>query len=164
MQVSSPHGPKLDYCRVELMLRYSDRGLSKRHGELIGLTTYLGLHAITSDSTYIPTASSEAQRILMANVFKIDKVTASFCGRPPLLSRRYVRTPLPLDLSDDILLSDAGTIAKATFSLDENGWNTDGRIHSTTILRARALLAEIKGTILEISLSLPGSSSVEDLL
>ena len=100
----------------------------------------------------------------MAQIFKLDKVAACFSGRPPLLNRKYVSTPLPFDLKDDVLLSDAETISNAVNSLNKHGWNTDGKIYSTTILRARALLARVKEEIMEIALGNSEFSSIETLL
>lgn len=75
------------------------------------MATYLGIHAQPSSSPYTATAACEAQRRLISKVFVIDKVAASFSGRPPLLSRKYMLTPLPLDLSDETLLADSATLA-----------------------------------------------------
>ena len=69
-----------------------------------------------------------------------------------MLSRRYSSTPLPLDLSDEALLSGQPIPPNAAALLDADGWNTTGQIYSTTILRARTMFAFIRDEILEIAL------------
>lgn len=133
-------------------------------GENIAIATYLGIHAIPHDAGYVPTASSEAQRRLVSQVFVIDKVAAAFSGRPPLLSRKYMVTPLPLDLSDEALMADADTLAKEARALDENGWNQKNECHSATIVRARRLLMTVKDKIMEMALGSANSASAEVLL
>jgi hypothetical protein len=136
----------------------------KLHGQQVALVTYLGMHTIQQGTSYIPTVASEARRRLVSQIFVIDKVVASFNGRPPLLSRKYMLTPPPLDLSDEVLLSDQETIAKAVEALDENGWNRDGKCYATTIVRARRMLAIVKDEVMEVSLGDPTCTSTEALL
>lgn len=126
--------------------------------------TFLGVHAGDDRKGRTVSLSSEMKRRSCAKIFIIDKVVASFTGRPPLLSRRYVSTPLPLDLSDDILFEDKATIRRAVQALDENGWNTDNLLHGTTILRARQMMAFVRDEIFEIALSKDQEPSVDVLL
>lgn len=100
----------------------------------------------------------------MSQVFVIDKVAAAFSGRPPLLSSKYMVTPLPLDLSDEALMADADTLAKEYQALDENGWNKRNECCSATIVRARRLLMTVKDKIMEMALGCPMSTSTEALL
>lgn len=140
-------------------------GFWRHMGDVIATATYLGLHAYSSDeSSYVPTASSEAKRRLVSQIFMIDKVAASFCGRPPLLSRKYMHTPLPLDLSDEVLLGDAESIARAVEKLDAQGWSQDGKFYSTTVLRARVLLMSVKDEVMEIALGNVMHTSIDVLL
>jgi hypothetical protein len=123
----------------------------------------LGLHrAKVYPSDEVPSIAAEARKRVFAAVFRMDKGVATFTGRPPLFSRRYT-TPqsLPLDVSDEALLAGGEILASAIASLDENGFNTDGKIYSPTILRARTLLALVRDEILEIAL---GSNEPDDIL
>lgn len=133
-------------------------------GENIATATYLGIHAIPYDANYVASASSEAQRRLVSQVFVIDKVAAAFSGRPPLLSRKYMTTPLPLDLSDEALMADADTLAREVEALDENGWSQRNDCHSATIVRARRLLMTVKDKIMEMALGSSTSATTEALL
>ena len=113
----------------------------------------LGLHrAKIFPSDEVPSAASEARKRVFAAVFKMDKGVATYTGRPPLFSRRYI-TPqsLPYDLSDEEVLAGGEVLAGAIASL-ENGFNTKGNVYPTTLLRARALLAIIRDQTLEIAL------------
>lgn len=136
----------------------------RQHGENVALVTYLGLHALHNDTPYIPTVASEVRRRLVSQVFVIDKVAASFSGRPPLLSRKYMLAPHPLDLSDEELMSDPETLAKAVEALDENGWSRKSDYYSTTIVRARVKLARVKDQIMEVALGNPEYTSIDALL
>lgn len=136
----------------------------RRHGENIALLTYLGLHALHDDKPYVPTAAKEVRRRLVSQLFVIDKVAASFSGRPPLLSRKYMLTPLPLDLSDETLMSDPETISKAVEALDEHGWNRKGERYASTIVRARTKLARVKDEVMEVALGNPAYTSIDALL
>jgi hypothetical protein len=123
----------------------------------------LALHrAKVYPSDEVPSIAAEARKRVFAAVFRMDKGVATFTGRPPLFSRRYT-TPqsLPLDVSDEALLAGGETLARAIASLDENGFNTDGKIYSPTILRARTLLALVRDEILEIAL---GFNEPDDIL
>ncbi|KAK1656023.1 fungal-specific transcription factor domain-containing protein [Colletotrichum phormii] len=137
------------------------------HAETVALSTFLGFHdevAAAPGVGYKPTVCSEIKRKLFCYIFYVDKVLASFAGRPPLISRRYARTPPPLDLKDDHLLSDEATLARHVAALDENGWNTEGGLYSATIVRSRVMLAHIRDEIFEIALGQGSVTLVETLL
>ncbi|PTB63102.1 fungal-specific transcription factor domain-containing protein [Trichoderma citrinoviride] len=130
----------------------------RTHGDLMAMTTYLGLHVSPNADPMDCTITTQVKRQLFAAIFAHDKVTATFTGRPPFLSRRFSSTPLPLDLSDDMLLLSSGGSSSNQLAdyrdcrVDDNGWSTDGRIYVTTTLRARAMLAYVRDEILEIAL------------
>lgn len=117
------------------------------------MTTALGMHRDADQNPKMATISSEMRRRIYAAVFNIDKVIATFTGRPPMLSHHYSSTPLPLDLSDEQLLSDREELFRIVGRLDANGWNTDSQIYSTTILRARTSFSMIRSEVLDMALS-----------
>lgn len=88
---------------------------------------------------------------IFATIFVCDKLDATFTGRPPLIGRRFVSTPMPLDIRDEELMGDEKTISKALDSLDPQGWNTGGFIFPVTVLRARYLIALIRDEIIEVA-------------
>ncbi|MBE3049344.1 fungal specific transcription factor domain-containing protein, partial [Candidatus Bathyarchaeota archaeon] len=93
----------------------------KSHSDTVSLLTFLGLHAETNPPDYEPTLASEFRRSLYAWVYCLDMAIVSFTGRPPLLSSAYASTPLPLDLSHEVLLSDKDSRAEAVRGLDGDG-------------------------------------------
>jgi hypothetical protein len=124
----------------------------RQHGDLASMTTAVGLHRDTDSIPKTVSIASEMRRRIYAAVFNIDKVIATLMGRPPFLSRRHSSTPLPLDLSDEYLLAGEPHLSNAVSSLDATGWNTEGQIYSTMILRARTMFAYICGDILVLAL------------
>lgn len=99
------------------------------------------------------TAYSQYQSCLSASMYFLDKNESLFFGTPPQLPRHYCHCPIPLDLAEEDVYGGAERLASAVARLDANGWNTDGRIYTTTWLRALCLLSPIKGGILKMSLS-----------
>lgn len=152
------------WCPYHLLICFAGPGFWRCQGECIALLTYLGLHADAGDEPYEPTASAEARRRLVSQIFNIDKVSASFAGRPPLLSRRYLLTPLPLDLDDEDLMGDKEKLSRAVANLDSNGWGQEGKLYSTTILRARFHLCRNKDEIMELALGHRSLITVDKLL
>lgn len=126
--------------------------LWRRQGDKVHLATALGLHhcAIRPDAGV--TTSLEIKRRIFSAIFVNDKTLSIFTGRPPGLSRRYNSCPLPLDLEDEILLAGKETLQEAASKLDENGWNREGNIYSSSRIRASMMYGEIIDEILEISL------------
>lgn len=133
------------------------------NGETVALLTFLGVHVESTKEPYKPTVASELRRRLLLNVFVLDKVGAAITGRPPSLSRRYVLTPLPLDLKDEYLMSNDEALDDAVGALDSKGWNSDGALYSVTFWRARYQLMVIRDEIFEIALGPEAAILVETL-
>lgn len=99
-----------------------------------------------------------------SNLVRGDRLLA-VTGRPPLITRRFVTTPLPLDLADDYLSGDQETLlARVSDSLDENGWNIEGHVHHATWMRASMMLVDIKEAVIEIACWTRLQESIELLL
>lgn len=127
------------------------------HGDAVALTTYLGLHCMPNPEPYEPTVASEVRRRLFGVVFNIDKVIATFTGRPPLLNARHTSTTLPLDIDDEVLLGDRDEMLAAAREIERLGDRprNDGKLRSTTILRSRVTMAFIRNDILDLALGPP---------
>ncbi|VUC23556.1 unnamed protein product, partial [Clonostachys rosea] len=136
----------------------------RSHADCVSISIFLGLHVEQHKPHYKPTFCSQLKRLLLNRVFITDKVISSFQGRPPLLSGRYIITPLPLDISDRHFFPGKGDLDSAVHSLDENGWNTEGEVGYTTITRARAELGHIREKILEIGLGNERHVDIDTLL
>jgi hypothetical protein len=97
--------------------------------------------------------ASEFKRRFMWAMFSTDKSSTCFTGRPPLLSRHYISTPVPLDLKDEYLFLDGESLRrKVTEGLDDKGWSTEGGVYYSTLLRARAIQSVIADEIFEVVL------------
>ncbi|CZR67120.1 uncharacterized protein PAC_17019 [Phialocephala subalpina] len=104
---------------------------------------------------------------ISSSLFYLDKCESLFAGRPPMFNRRYCHCPPPLDLDEEDVYNGHERLAAAIKKLDGSGWNTDGKIHTTTWLRALLLLAPIREEILDLSLTVNShfsKSQIDDLL
>ncbi|KAK7921656.1 sorbicillinoid biosynthetic cluster transcription factor sor4 [Apiospora marii] len=129
------------------------------HAAHMSLLTFHGFHDEPSTHSYRynpdyrPSLAVECRRRILATSFCSDNVMVTFTGRPPLLGTSYISTPLPLDVSDDVLFSDEQTLVRvASEMLDERGWGTSGHFHPATMIRARVVLAHIRAEIIELAL------------
>ncbi|KAJ6442613.1 fungal specific transcription factor [Purpureocillium lavendulum] len=130
------------------------------HGESTSMATFLGLHASPGDPRD-RTICTQIKRRLFAKVLISDKIMSTFTGRPPHLARRFLSTPLPLDIPDDVLL---GLTPWSEDMVDENGWNTRNQMYATTLQRARAMIGLVRDSILDIALQATDHGSTEILL
>lgn len=123
------------------------------------MATFLGLHtyqpsgAIPEDSV-----SVQVKRRIFCSIFNTDMIISTLTGRPPLLRGGLCSTPLPLDIDDASLMN-----AKIkNYRLDKDGWNTEGKNHPMTFLRAAYTLGRIRSEILEMVLQVPNHASNYD--
>lgn len=111
--------------------------------------------------------TTELRRRLFAHVFIVDKNSAILTGRPPRLSRRYCSAPIPLDVSDDIVMNLPGHLIPiedvAPGRVDIHGWNTEGLVLKTTLTRTRALYSYIRDAILELVLGVDQNLDISTL-
>lgn len=132
------------------------------------MLTFSGFHdnrpRDASGSSSEPTVAMEIRRRVGCQIFVVDKFLATLVGRPPLLTRRFCYIKPPLDLDDSALLSDKEMFRARVQGLDADGWETDGRFHSTTLLRVRMMVAMIRDEILEAVLSQIGESTFGHLM
>ncbi|XRM44978.1 hypothetical protein ABZX51_008080 [Aspergillus tubingensis] len=129
-----------------------DKSLScwRQHGDVIAVTTSIGLHRELSSDWKEVSFQHELKRRVYASIYNFDKVISTFTGRPPLLNRKYSTTQLPLDINDEDIFSDR--IGNAVAKLNSDGWDSsvDRQPYPATILRARAMLARNREEMLEV--------------
>ncbi|KAF5648974.1 transcription factor [Fusarium sp. NRRL 52700] len=137
----------------------------KFHAETVAMLTFSGLHdnrvKSTSQMSSVPT---EIRSRIGCQVFVVDKFLATFVGRPPLLTRRFCSIRSPLDLEESALLSDRETFQRSSQLLDQDGWNTDGRIYSSSLLRVRMMIALARDEILEVVLAQDGAYGITEVM
>ncbi len=100
-------------------------------GIIISACISAGLHRLAQVKNETPL--SEHRTALAAYGYFLDKSESIFNGRPPMLTRQYCSYSLPLDLSEEDLYGTPEMFAAAKARLDSNGWDTSGRIHTTTV-------------------------------
>ena len=132
------------------------------------MLTFSGFHDNRSGNLSMPssgsTAAIEARRRIGCQIFVVDKFLATFFGRPPLLTRRFCSIQLPLDLDDATLLSDGETFQRHIQRLETNGWNVDGQVRSSSLLRVRMMMALVRDEILEVVLDQNGEHVIDDIM
>ncbi|RAO72085.1 uncharacterized protein BHQ10_008097 [Talaromyces amestolkiae] len=69
-----------------------------------------------------------------------------------------------LHLDDTALLSDKETFQGQLHRIDADGWDMDGRFHSSSLLRVRMMVALIRDEILEVVLDQSGNNALDDIL
>ncbi|KAF5022263.1 hypothetical protein F66182_5702 [Fusarium sp. NRRL 66182] len=152
----------LDLCRRQALLGtlvYGDAssGFWNSDSLCVSMMLFLGNHAppiarrpqISSEK---PSFCAENKRRIFASIFSDDKKLVSFTGRPPLLSRRYCSSPMPLDLPDESLVANNATLAEYVKALDPRGWNTQGNVYPVSLIRARCMMAQAFDAVIEVAL------------
>ncbi len=142
-----------DGRNVESLMADPGLAVARCHGEMISTAMFVGMHAESPTAPCTPTAASEARRRCFGMIFVIDKVAATFTGRPPM-----VKPTVCLDTTSS-RHSQQGIHGRARSSCCRRGEAGFRRLeygrqdtHSTTMLRARANLAYVRDAILEASL------------
>lgn len=121
-------------------------------GDLASAVVALGYHDTTQDDSHVPFYLQQFRKRALAGAHELDKGLATFVGRPPHLSRRYIGLDPPLDLPSSVIMGPPEGLAAAISKLDSNGWNTEGRVYPITRTRAVAMLIGIREEALELSL------------
>ncbi|KAJ5849061.1 hypothetical protein N7534_007750 [Penicillium rubens] len=127
-----------------------DRGES--WGDLSTTLFALGLHQ--DSSAKAPFFLSEMRKRTMVAAYSMDKVLATFLGRPPLVSWRYCDIQMPLDLSVEEIFADPVVRNAAIARLDEkSGWNLESSLMKGTWPRIALMTSVLREKVLELSLS-----------
>jgi hypothetical protein len=120
-----------------------------------------GLHQEIQPDARTPFFLAQFRKRAFLQAYGVDLSIASFLGRPPRLSYRYCIIDLPLDLGNHEILLEGSRLQTALDSLDEYGWNRQGKMSRTTWLRAWLCFAPRREDILDLSL---GSYTKEEVL
>jgi hypothetical protein len=121
--------------------------------ELNSALVVMGLHQEIKPSSKVPFFLAELHKRLRAMIYMEEISIATFLGRPPRLSHRYINLDPPLDLIDSHLFSeDPQELAVAVANLDEQGYNRDGEIRHLSWIRSSIGFMKRREDILELSL------------
>ncbi|KAK9847839.1 hypothetical protein MYU51_018239 [Penicillium brevicompactum] len=86
--------------------------------------------------------------------FTVDKVLATFLGRPPLISWRFCNISMPLDLSMEEVFAEPAVRDAAIAQLDANtGWNQEGTLKKGPWARTALITSVLREKVLDLSLS-----------
>jgi hypothetical protein len=124
----------------------------RRLSDLVSTIYAAGLHLENDGAENFPFFLRQWRRRCFVAAFSMDKLIASFVGRPPLINGRFCTLTAPLDLSDEVLVAGGDVLDKAISELDSAGWNRDGKLHAVTPTRLRYQLATIREETLEVVL------------
>lgn len=115
-----------NYLFTTMMCGYAGPPSWRRIGELSTQIYALGIHK-ESTSANMPVWLKETRRRIFCSAFNQDKAISTFLGRPIRISQRHTDISMPLDVSDEELVSERATLDTAMATLDKDGWNTKGR-------------------------------------
>ncbi|KAI1433784.1 hypothetical protein GGR50DRAFT_464031 [Xylaria sp. CBS 124048] len=117
------------------------------------------IHREPSESSYdTPFFLSEIRTRLFACLYAHDKALSNILDRPPRIPRHYCNRKLPLDVSDEKLLSSGSTLEEILLGLDSEGWNGEESC-PTDLLRARYEFATLREDILSVRLGAPNGDN-----
>ncbi|KAJ5767053.1 uncharacterized protein N7511_004669 [Penicillium nucicola] len=138
---------------LTMMCNYNDYRVWQKLGDLSTTVYALCLH---QSGGYLeerfPFFLVEIRKRVMVCAYAIDKELATSLGRPPRICSRYCAIPLPLDISYETMVLPRCEAKKALQNLNENGWNTEGKLTVGVRLRVIKLISLLRESILELSL------------
>lgn len=112
-----------------------------------------GLHQDPAPGDTTPFFLKELRKRTFGTAYCADKAIATFLGRPPLISRQYSCSTLPLDLDTSAIMSMPDDVAGHLAELDGEGWNVAKRhFVRATFLRVRMKVFYIREDVLLLSL------------
>jgi hypothetical protein len=113
----------------------------------------MGLHQEIKADHKVPFFLAELRKRLRSMIYGTEISIATFLGRPPRLSHRYMNLDPPLDLTDSQLFSeDPQELAVAIARLDDQGYNRDGEIRLMSWVRSSIGFVARREEILELSI------------
>lgn len=143
-----------------MWLTVVDHIVWRRLGDLATAIYEQGLHQDPGPSDTSPFFLKELRKRAFGTAYCADKAIATFLGRPPLISRHYSCSTLPLDLDTSAMMSPAEEVGQHLAELDSNGWNVGkGHFVRATFLRVRMQVFYIREDVLLLSLG----TDIQDL-
>ncbi|KAF2103596.1 hypothetical protein NA57DRAFT_72575 [Rhizodiscina lignyota] len=126
----------------------------RRLGDLSTAVYEMGLHQDPGSTDTAPFFLKELRKRCFGTAYCADKAIATFLGRPPLISRQYSCSTLPVDLDTSAIMSSSpGELANHLAELDSDGWNVaKGHFVRATFLRVRMAISYIREDVLLLSL------------
>jgi hypothetical protein len=127
--------------------------LYRESGEIVNAVVAMGLHVdVKRGKPRIPFFLEQTRKRIVTEAYSSDVGISSYLGRPPRLSYRYCNLSAPMDIPDIQLVAKEEEIARTIASLDENGFNTTGKVSRVTWMRTRLALSPRREEILDLAL------------
>lgn len=124
----------------------------RRLNDAISALLAAGLHENAREGHNVPFFLIEIRKRIFARLYGIDIGLATFLGRPPRISKRFCSINLPLDLDEDVFFLSGEALDRELVHLDQNGWNTQGHVRTTAVMRWSIITAMIREDTLELLL------------
>lgn len=121
-------------------------------GEEINIVITMGLHQKIQANKRLPFFLAEIRKCIFIEIYASEIGLSAFLGRPPRLSYHYCTLDPPLDLTVAQLMLGPDEIADVLKNLDQDGYNTVGRIGRTARIRSRIELTCRREDILDLAL------------
>ncbi|KAI0139610.1 hypothetical protein F4776DRAFT_654102 [Hypoxylon sp. NC0597] len=150
-----------NYCLTGKIKGESGHATYTQNGEIVTAVIAMGLHQGVKAEDRLPFFLSEIRKRLFAQTYSAEIGESTFLGRPPRLSHRYCDFQPPLDLSVSELVLEGDELALALAGLDDQGFNTAGRIHRVTWIKTWLGFAPQREDILDIAI---GKYTREEIL
>ena len=125
-------------------------------GDLVSAVTARGLHNEIASGTRdpaLPRWLAEMRKRTFAAAYSEDISMAAFTGRPPRLQKRHCAIQLPLDVPMKALVEPGFDFDELASHLDADGWNKQGHIDGSGLIRTGVLQNVIREEVLDFSLS-----------
>ncbi|KAI1445062.1 hypothetical protein F5Y02DRAFT_408603 [Annulohypoxylon stygium] len=122
-------------------------------GEIVAAAVAMGLHQGVKEEDGLPFFLSELRKRLFSQTYSAEIGISTFLGRPPRLSHRYCKFQAPLDLTAPQLVLEGDELAVALATLDDNGYNTAGKIYRGTWIKIWQGFSPKREDILDLALA-----------
>ncbi|KAI6085201.1 hypothetical protein F4821DRAFT_154404 [Hypoxylon rubiginosum] len=141
-----------NYCLTGMVKGESSHATYTQGGDIIASAVAMGLHQGVKTEDRLPFFLSQVRRRLFAQTYSAEIGIATFLGRPPRISYRYCNLQPPLDISVAQMILEEDELALALAGLDENGFNTAGKIQRVTWTKTWLGCAPEREAILDLAL------------
>ncbi|KAJ5383022.1 transcriptional regulator family: Fungal Specific TF [Penicillium concentricum] len=111
-----------------------------------------GLHESIQEARDMPFFLVEVRKRIFSRLYSIDISLATFLGRPPRMSKKFCCINLPLDIDEKCYSMSGPTLDRELERLDQAGWNSQGHIRASAVMRWSTITAMIREETLELLL------------
>ncbi|KAI3129358.1 transcriptional regulator family: Fungal Specific TF [Penicillium roqueforti] len=111
-----------------------------------------GLHESIQEARDVPFFLVELRKRIFSRLYSIDISLATFLGRPPRMSKKFCCINLPLDIDEKCYSLSETALSRELEDIDHAGWNSQGHIRPSAVMRWSTITAMIREETLELLL------------